>query len=425
MGKILECGGLCATPKSRGALATIYTDGTFDISPTSPSATCTTLSVAAHTLYEKSRPDLLYGPGGVLDLTTTRYDELQDGISVRVRGARFRFTRETGEPYTVKLEAARNVGFRTLFIGSFCDPILISQLLEYLETGRGYVAKQHTGVEYKLDFHLTGLEDPSVVPKKVFIVGEILAETQELANDIAQSARVYCVHGAYPDQKCTSGNFAFGIGGALDLPIGECAEFSIYHLMDLLPGEENAVEKDAPHDVMEFETAEPLFRWKKFFDSKAMDNYTRRKSAIHATPLLEVQAEKLPRFDVKISHISSPRTMRDIATVIRSKNAGPFEVTFDVMFEDIWIYQAVKKSGLLTSETIAELYKLGSVKEIIWCGFFDQAMAFKATLPRTRKGQVVCSGGFMEDDVHGSQQYMPLMELPLNKSLIQELGGLL
>jgi len=42
-------------------LQTVYTDGTFDIKPTDPKAKCTTLSVAAHTLYEKTRPDILHG----------------------------------------------------------------------------------------------------------------------------------------------------------------------------------------------------------------------------------------------------------------------------------------------------------------------------------------------------------------------------
>lgn len=31
MGKIMECGGICAEPKSHGAMASVYQDGTFDI----------------------------------------------------------------------------------------------------------------------------------------------------------------------------------------------------------------------------------------------------------------------------------------------------------------------------------------------------------------------------------------------------------
>jgi hypothetical protein len=60
----------------------------------------------------------------------------------------------------------------------------------------------------------------------------------------------------------------------------------------------------------------------------------------------------------------------------------------------------------------------------VWSGFFDQALAFKATLPRTRSGTAVCSGGYLEDDVHGSQQYIPLLELPLGAVLILKLETL-
>ena len=38
------------------------------------------------------------------------------------------------------------------------------------------------------------------------------------------------------------------------------------------------------------------------------------------------------------------KRLRDVASVIRSKNAGPFELTFDVMFEDPEAYERVKAS---------------------------------------------------------------------------------
>ncbi|MGC3986804.1 MAG: acyclic terpene utilization AtuA family protein [Pseudorhodoferax sp.] len=62
MGKIMECGANCAEPKGKVILATIRQDS-FDLEPMSPGERCTPLSVAAHTLYEKTRPDLLSGPG--------------------------------------------------------------------------------------------------------------------------------------------------------------------------------------------------------------------------------------------------------------------------------------------------------------------------------------------------------------------------
>jgi hypothetical protein len=431
MGKIMECGGICATPKSRGATATVYTDGTFDIKPTNPEAKCTPLSVAAHTLYEKTRPDILHGPGGWLDLTATNYVQLEDDVSVRVSGATFTFTVDTGSPYTVKLEGARNVGFRCMFIGYFKDPILIGQLRSFLDIGRKYIEGQHptSAGSWKIDWHLTGLEEqevtPDFIPKKVFIVGEVLADTQEIANGVCSTARVYCAHGRYPGQKATSGNFAMGIGGKMDLPLGDCAEFSIYHLMNLKSGEEIARETTEDNATAK-ETNQPLFSWKKIIinekndearDDDEVSGYSRRLLAIQGPKSVHA-AEK------KLSIASSPRTLRDVAKVIRSKNAGPFEITFDIMFEDIEVYKVVKGSGLLCAEAISKLYNTGSTDVIVWSGFFDQALAFKATLPRTRKGTAVCSGGYMEDDVHGSQQYIPLLELPLGAALILKLESL-
>lgn len=429
MGKIMECGGLCATPKSRGAIATVYTDGTFDITPTDPKARCTPLSVAAHTLYEKTRPDLLYGPGGWLDLTDTKYQQLEDDISIRVRGATFTFTKSTGSPYTVKLEGARVVGYRTIFIGSFRDPILIEQLPDFLEIGRKYVSQQHplSAGSWKLDWHLTGLESmarsPGFVPKQVFIVGEILADTQDLANGVSHSARIYCTHGPYPNQKGTSGNFAMGIGGKLDLPLGECAEFSIYHLMDLEAGEES-VRELTTDSGFRVRSGLPLFSWKTVIVNGSIPDGRDPVTGSGKKPLRIQNPKPIDGAGKKISISSSPKILSDIAKVIRSKNAGPFELTFDILFEDIRVYQAVKNSGILCAEIIAKIYNLGSTDDIVWCGFFDHALAFKATLPRTRKGVVISSGGFMEDDVHGSQQYIPLMQLPLGDALILELEAL-
>jgi hypothetical protein len=77
-------------------------------------------------------------------------------------------------------------------------------------------------------------------------------------------------------------------------------------------------------------------------------------------------------------------------------------------------------------------------EEIIWCGFFDQAMAFKATIPRKRmvesKGkdgkrssalESVVSGGYMETDVHASQQYVGLLNLILTEEVKKGIEDLL
>lgn len=218
MGKVMECGAQCATPKSREAFATIRKDS-FDIMPLDPAAICTPLSVAAHTLYEKSRPDLHYGPDGVLDLTHTTYTALSDGRSVRVRGSAF--TQSTPETkWTIKLEGAKVEGYHSMFIGGCADPILISQLEELLVRVRAYVASK---CDFEHDLKLTvygregalsmlgtgknGLSSTSsspvthVPPATVGILGQARASTQNEANMVVAMARIACVHGPYKGQK--------------------------------------------------------------------------------------------------------------------------------------------------------------------------------------------------------------------------------
>jgi hypothetical protein len=48
----------------------------------------------------------------------------------------------------------------------------------------------------------------------------------------------------------------------------------------------------------------------------------------------------------------------DVASIIRSKNAGPYELTFDVMFDDDEIYAKVKNCGILTQATVAQLHHI-------------------------------------------------------------------
>jgi len=105
--------------------------------------------------------------------------------------------------------------------------------------------------------------------------------------------------------------------------------------------------------------------------------------------------------------VSATRPLKDLAAVIRSKNAGPFEVTYDVMFTDVGTYAQVRDSGVLTRERLAELYRLDD-GDITYCGFFEPALAFKFT--HLRRG---AQGGIAERDTFGAQQHAPLLDLPI------------
>ena len=98
--------------------------------------------------------------------------------------------------------------------------------------------------------------------------------------------------------------------------------------------------------------------------------------------------------------------LAELARLIRSKNAGPFELTFDVMFEDEARYNRVKRSGALTREVVAHRYGLepGKVK-FFYC---DNALAVKASIPRPS-----IQGDLDDADGHGGQQYAPLMDIEI------------
>lgn len=97
--------------------------------------------------------------------------------------------------------------------------------------------------------------------------------------------------------------------------------------------------------------------------------------------------------------------LRDLAQVIRSKNAGPFEITYDVMFTNPAVYARVRDSGALTRIRMAELFRLAD-DEITYCDFFEPALAFKLT--HIRRGD---QGGVNERDTFGAQQHAPLLGL--------------
>jgi len=237
MGKIVECGAACAEPKGRVIKATIRKDS-FDLEPMNPAERCTPLSVAAHTLYEKSRPDMLPGPGGALHLAGARYEALDDRRT-RISGGVFVPTNK----YSVKLEGAAIVGYRTMFVGGIRDPILIGQLDSYLAAIRKRaegIFPQLASGQASLTFHVYGRDavmgemEPMrhVVPHEVGLMGEVTAPTQALANDICSSTRVAVLHTPYPGQMATAGNFAIPLNPP-ETPTGPVCRFTVYHLMEI------------------------------------------------------------------------------------------------------------------------------------------------------------------------------------------------
>lgn len=101
--------------------------------------------------------------------------------------------------------------------------------------------------------------------------------------------------------------------------------------------------------------------------------------------------------------------LKDIAKIIRSKNAGPFEITFDIMFPDEDSYNRVKNSNVMTPELICSIYQV-KPEDIVASLFFDPALAYKFTLKRPGKG---FQGSIGEHDTYGTQQHAPLLDIEI------------
>ena len=100
-----------------------------------------------------------------------------------------------------------------------------------------------------------------------------------------------------------------------------------------------------------------------------------------------------------------PIKLGDLATTVRSKNAGVNQITFDIIFRNAADYERARRGGTLSRDAIGRF--LGLPPERI-SDFveFDVANAIKFTIYRTRP-----SGSPGDWDILGCQQYGPLLDI--------------
>ena len=97
----------------------------------------------------------------------------------------------------------------------------------------------------------------------------------------------------------------------------------------------------------------------------------------------------------------------DLASTIRSKNAGVNQITFDIIFPDRKTFERAVRSGAITKDTIAKLYGIpqSRISDFVT---FEVGNAIKFTLYRLRP-----SGSPGDWDILGCQQYGPLLDLEI------------
>ena len=93
-----------------------------------------------------------------------------------------------------------------------------------------------------------------------------------------------------------------------------------------------------------------------------------------------------------------------VTKLIRSKNSGPFELTFDVIFKDRATYEKVRDANIISQQWFAKTYRIAP--EVVSVINYDAASAIKITIPRP-----VISGDITDTDVFGGQQYGPLVDI--------------
>ncbi len=237
--KIGECGALCATNPQSGVILMEFDEAGFTVSPLADGACATPHTVSAHMLYENADPFILHEPGGHLDVTDARYQAL-DGERVRVTGSKWVPSRR----YTVKLEAARRVGYQCVLLTllrdrryvdnaeAWCSEIQArcrSQVGERLGLG---------ATEFDIELRIIGrnatlgpLENRVNDSVELGVLGIVTAGSPEVVDEIGKMLNPYLLH-----HPLTIGEeqptFAFPFSPA-EIERGEVFEFCLNHVMEL------------------------------------------------------------------------------------------------------------------------------------------------------------------------------------------------
>jgi hypothetical protein len=237
-GKFLECGATPSLPKGHDCLMTWVGEDYISLEPMNEIRRCTPGSVANHSLHENSSPNVFIEPGGILDTTDCRFEALSDR-AVKITGMKWSQT-----PYTVKLEGAEFVGYRTITICGTRDPGLIARLDTFLDEVRASVEYKAKGLgiseaDYKLVFHVYGHNGvmgarefvTDMRGHEVGILAEVVASTQEVSSAVLALARVTLLHTDFPGRLCREGNMAFPYSPA-DIVTEPCYRFSVFHVAE-------------------------------------------------------------------------------------------------------------------------------------------------------------------------------------------------
>lgn len=238
MAKILECGAAAVTHRvAPDSMMAVVRDGAFDVFPLREDYRCSPQSVASHTLYENADPFDLREPSGTLDTKDARYEQIDDR-AVRVSGSRFAPAAE----YTIKLEGVRQGGYSTILMGGVRDPFILADIDDWLkqldDNIRVRIAATIGNRPYEIVTRVYGRDgvmgaletEQKVGGHEVFILWDVITDSQELSRAIAASVSHLAVHNPIPKWNGLISGVAFPYSPP-ELDRGPVYEFHLNHVL--------------------------------------------------------------------------------------------------------------------------------------------------------------------------------------------------
>lgn len=243
--KVIECGGAVAAPKSFDGLIARMAMDHFIIETPNRNKTVPAMNVAAHTMYENDHPYIVHEPGGFMDTSDAVYEQL-DEKRVKVTNSRF----VEADEYTIKLEGSALIGYRSAFIAGIRDDVLIKSIDAFSEE-----VKKQSAAKIKKLFHASDddftinlrwygkngvMGEREIQAGHAFEVGllaDVVASTQQLADEMIAVVRSQALHQYFEGRLCTAGNLAFPYSPQT-MSLGPVYEFCINHVVQVDDPEE-------------------------------------------------------------------------------------------------------------------------------------------------------------------------------------------
>jgi hypothetical protein len=243
--KSIDKGGLATESPGEGSpvLVSIGADG-FTVEPCKPGSRCTVATVAAMTMHENPDPYRIAQPGGTIETSAVRYEQVDDR-RVRVTGSRF----VSAERYTVKLEGAAHEGHRSLLIAGVRDPRVVGAFDEFLPAYEALIGRVTRSMDiepeqYRVNFRCYGRDGVlgdresrnGAPPREIGLIVDVVADTAELSRAIATRLGPLGSRLDVTGHQGGGGNFAYPFSPSV-IDVGPVYRWSVWHLLEVDAGE--------------------------------------------------------------------------------------------------------------------------------------------------------------------------------------------